>query len=216
VHTCTAAVVHSSSGDVVVTAAHCLTGTGVGLRFVPGYGRSGSGPAGSWTVTAAFAPPSWLSSNDAAHDYAFLRVEPGATSAVAARGRPQTVEGAVGSVGTPGPPATGHPVSVRAYLAGQNDAQIACTAATRTEQGQPTVDCPGFGVGSSGAPWLATPESPPRPGGLVGIIGGLQQGGCDADTSYSPAFDADTTALLARADAGGAGDTLPSPGDDGC
>ena len=42
------------------------------------------------------------------------------------------------------------------------------------------------------------------------------QGGCAADTSYSPTFDATATAVLARADAGGPGDTLPPLADDGC
>jgi hypothetical protein len=215
-HFCSAAVVHSSSGDVVVTAAHCLAGTARGFRFVPGYGVSGSGPSGSWTVTAAYAPDAWLHGRDPHADYAFLTVTRADTSSVAARGRPRTVEGSVGSVGSPGPAAVGRPVTVAGYASGDHDEQIICTAPVVLDNGEPAVRCGGLGVGTSGGPWISGTSGHPGPGSLVGLVGGSHQGGCTDAVTYSPVFDAVTTRLLQRAGAGGRGDVLPAPGDDGC
>jgi V8-like Glu-specific endopeptidase len=220
-HYCTAAVVHSRSGLLAMTAAHCLVGTGAGLRFVPGYGPSGSGPAGSWTVEAVYATNGWRTTQDPSQDYAVLRLTATAPDPALTRGRPLTVEGRVGSVGTPGAapgpapaPASLQTVDVRGYPAGRQDPQRACTTAITSRNGSPSIDCDDFGPGTSGAPWLTSDT--PGTGTLVGLIGGFQQGGCGAQVSYSPTFDASTTALLARADSGGAGDTMPRPGDDGC
>jgi hypothetical protein len=38
-HGCTAAVLHSAGGDLVLTAAHCL-GPGVAATFVPGFAHT--------------------------------------------------------------------------------------------------------------------------------------------------------------------------------
>jgi hypothetical protein len=51
-HFCTASVVDSPAGDLVITAAHCVTGTSGTIEFVPGYDR-GSQPYGAWTVTSS-------------------------------------------------------------------------------------------------------------------------------------------------------------------
>ncbi len=220
-HYCTASVVHSRSGLLAMTAAHCLVGAGAGVRFVPGYGPSGSGPAGSWTVEAVYATDGWRATQDPSQDYAVLRLAASAPDPALTRGRPLTVEGRVGSVGTPGAtpgqapaPASSQPIDVRGYPLGKQDAQRACTTAITTRNGSPSIDCNDFGPGTSGSPWLTSDT--PGTGTLVGLIGGFEQGGCGAQVSYSPTFDASTTALLARADSGGAGDTLPTAADDGC
>lgn len=215
-HYCTAAVVDSDSGDLLVTAAHCLAGTGAGLRFVPGYGASGSGPRGSWTVTAAYAPTAWLHGEDPHADYAFLRVVPADASSTVGRGRPHTVEGSVGSVGSPGPATVGAPVVVAGYAAGEDDAQIVCGSSVQPSAGEPSVKCGGLGIGTSGGPWISGTSGEPADGSLVGLIGGLHQGGCTDALTYSPRFDTTTTALLRRADADGPSDALPVPGSDGC
>ncbi|AFP39148.1 hypothetical protein MSMEI_2680 [Mycolicibacterium smegmatis MC2 155] len=41
---------------------------------------------------------------------------------------------------------------------------------------------------------------------VAGLVGGLDGGGCDEDTSYSPRFDGGVERLLARAEAGDASD----------
>ena len=70
-HFCTASVVHSPNRDLVVTAAHCLDGSGDGdLVFVPGY-RDGRAPYGVWTVHRAFLPDGWAKGQDEDSDVAF-------------------------------------------------------------------------------------------------------------------------------------------------
>jgi hypothetical protein len=56
--------------------------------------------------------------------------------------------------------------------------------------------------GTSGAPWVVGAT-------VVGLIGGLDGGGCDDTVTYSPPFDAQVTDLLRRAEAGGPADTAP-------
>ena len=51
---------------------------------------------------------------------------------------------------------------------------------------------------------------------MIGVIGGRDGGGCQDNISYSPPFDAATAALLARAEAGGPGDTAPEAFDSEC
>jgi hypothetical protein len=75
--------------------------------------------------------------------------------------------------------------------------------------GFPSFDCAGFADGVSGGPWLSGDR-------VVGAIGGLHQGGCSSSTSFTSAFGDDVAVLLARAEAGGAGDFAPIPRGDGC
>jgi hypothetical protein len=62
-HECTASVVNGSHGDVLLTAAHCVSGSGAGMVFAPGF-HDGISPYGRWTVTAAHLAPAWLRSQD--------------------------------------------------------------------------------------------------------------------------------------------------------
>src|SRR5215469_7050324 len=56
-HFCTAAVVHSTHGDLVITAAHCIQGRRLGAKstvtFAPDY-HDGKFPYGRWLVRSAF------------------------------------------------------------------------------------------------------------------------------------------------------------------
>jgi hypothetical protein len=72
-HTCTASVVKSPTHDLLITAAHCVYGTGIGMSFIPG-SVNGSAPYGRWTVTAAYVDASWRTSHNPLRDVAFLRV----------------------------------------------------------------------------------------------------------------------------------------------
>jgi V8-like Glu-specific endopeptidase len=74
-HGCTASVVDSLQGDVLLTAAHCVSGNGAGMVFAPGY-HDGISPYGRWTVTALHLAPGWLKSQDPQDDFAFLTVAP--------------------------------------------------------------------------------------------------------------------------------------------
>jgi len=74
-HGCSASVVRSPGRDLVLTAAHCVSGTGAGMLFVPGY-LDGNTPYGVWTVQRAWVSPTWVASQDPHNDYAFLQVAP--------------------------------------------------------------------------------------------------------------------------------------------
>jgi hypothetical protein len=80
----------------------------------------------------------------------------------------------------------------------------------------PSIDCAGYAGGTSGSPWLM--DYDPRTGvGVVGgVIGGLNQGGCSNDTSYTAPFDKASDYALARAIAGAPSDSVTSAGPDGC
>ena len=74
-HICTASVVNSPSGDVIATAAHCLSGNAKDLEFVPMY-HDGQAPYGEWNVTGAYVSQQWLTHQDPQADFAFLTVGP--------------------------------------------------------------------------------------------------------------------------------------------
>ena len=74
-HFCTASVVDSPSGDVIATAAHCLSGNAKDLEFVPMY-HDGQAPYGQWNVTGAYVSQRWMQDQDPQADFAFLTVSP--------------------------------------------------------------------------------------------------------------------------------------------
>lgn len=204
-HTCTASVVHSSSGDLVVTAAHCLADDGTQDSFAPGF-TDGRAPFGFWKVQNAYVDSAWLNNGSPTDDIAVLRLKPqnGAT-----------VESVVGAENMGSALTAGTDVTTVGYVMGSNDSAIACTAATGATSSQgvsyPSFDCGGFQAGTSGSPWLTQDTN----GNLQisGIIGGYEQGGCTDSTSFSTPITSPLPALLARADAGGTGDaptTQPS------
>ena len=200
VHTCTGSVLHSAAGNLVLTAAHCLTAE-VAARFVPGFTRDAA-PENVWTVDALYLDPRWLANRDPQADYAIARV-----------GRPAggAVEAQVGSALTLGAaPARGRQVTVVAYPAGTGGSPIGCQTGTGfNEDGYPELPCAGLVDGTSGAPWISGSS-------VIGVIGGLHGGGCAQNLSYSSPFDEHITELFARAQAGGPGDTPPSSFDDQC
>jgi V8-like Glu-specific endopeptidase len=208
-HFCTASVLAAPSQDLILTAAHCLTGTGVGLLFAPGY-HDGVAPYGVWTVRQAFADPAWLTGQDAGHDYAILRVAHQVRA-----GRSVGVEAVTGGNTLGTAPVDGQPVTVIAYNAGVNDEPVRCAVVVRHHGGYPAFDCNGFSNGTSGGPWLASSPSSGR-AVVTAIIGGLNQGGCDDATSYSSAFGAPVLDLLSQATASQAPSILPAQGGDGC
>lgn len=204
-HECTASVVASPARDLILTAAHCVTGTAAGYQFVPGYDR-GRAPHGVWTVTHVYVDPSWVSSQNPQHDYAILQV-------AGRHGvRIQDVTGA-NLLGVA--PRSGTRITDVAYNAGIDDQPIRCGTSTYRTDGYPSFNCHGYVGGSSGSPWLsAVPGTQLK--AVRGVIGGLHQGGCFEFTSYSSAFTGDVYRLLARATLGIHPDSVPAAGGDGC
>lgn len=210
VHFCTASVVHSPEHDLLVTAAHCLSGTGAGLYFAPMY-HDGVAPYGMWKVVAAYAGQAWLRGRDPRDDVAFLAVAPNDR-----KGKRVELEDVVGADRLVVPGGDRTRATLVGYPVGSGGRPVICTNEVYDHLGYPGFDCGGFVGGTSGGPWITRLDAHTRSGDVVGVIGGLHQGGCTPSISYSPPFGAATTALYARASRGGRGDTLPSAGSDGC
>ena len=206
-HECTASVVHSATHDLVLTAAHCIAGTGLGYEFAPAY-ANGALPFGTWPVTRVYLNRSWTAHRDAQHDYAFLRV-----ARQPWHGVTRAVEDVVGANTLGTAPAPGTSVTVVGYAAGSNDRPLTCTTRTYLQDGFPAFDCDGFVDGTSGSPWL---DGTPGSATIRGVIGGLHGGGCTAATSYSSSFGGDIVRDLQRAESGRHGDLAPLVIGDDC
>jgi V8-like Glu-specific endopeptidase len=193
-HFCTASVISSPNGDLVITAAHCVSGTSAGVAFVPGY-DAGLAPYGVWTVSKVYVDASWSSSSDPDDDVAFLRVgQPGSTMPI------EDVTGAE-QLGA-GAPARQF-VEVIGYPDSSNQA-ITCRNWTREPMpDQLEFDCGGYTDGTSGGPFLASVDPRTGRGAVIGVIGGYEQGGLTPQVSYSAMFGANVVALYQEAVAGG-------------
>jgi V8-like Glu-specific endopeptidase len=188
-HFCTASVVSSPAGNLLLTAAHCV-GNASSIVFVPEY-HDGQAPLGIWTVQNVFVAPGWTRSADPNLDFAFLTVAPSTS------GRPlQRVTGGnwlgVNRGYDHAVEAIGYPNSA--------DEPVGCR--TRSFQGMPhqlQFNCHGFTDGTSGGPWLIDYDSRTGSGTIIGDIGGYHQGGDYEYTSYSPYFDTAILKLYATA-----------------
>jgi hypothetical protein len=206
VHTCTASVVDSPGHDLLLTAAHCVAGTGAGMSFAPGAVDSHE-PYGRWTVTAAYAMPAWTNGQNPQADVAVLVVAPRFED-----GRKVEVQDRTGGHPLGTEPATHTTVTVTGYPFGVGGRPVTCRAPVRMTGGFPTFTCPGFVAGTSGGPWVSTSKGH----AVVGVIGGLHQGGCRPDVSYTAAFTGIERRAYEAAVAGHPPSPLPPPGPDGC
>src|SRR5215469_11678154 len=146
-HFCTASVVDSPSGNLIVTAAHCMQGQSPGhVVFIPGY-TAGLAPYGLWTVTKVIEDQPWLASGDPDDDFAFL--------VVSQRGSKVPVQNLTGGeiVGTSEP--SGRPVVVAGYPNVQNTPVSCRNTVSAFSATQFEFDCDGFTDGTSGSPLLA-------------------------------------------------------------
>jgi V8-like Glu-specific endopeptidase len=192
-HFCTASVIDSPNGDLVITAAHCVPQTGE-VAFVPGY-DAGAAPYGVWIVTQVYVDASWSASSDPDDDVAFLRVgQPGSTVPI------EDVTGAERL-------RTGAPARQLVEVIGYPDSAdqaITCRNWTREPMAdQLEFDCGGYTDGTSGGPFLAGVDSRTGLGTVIGVIGGYEQGGLTPQVSYSAMFGANVMALYEAAVAGG-------------
>jgi Trypsin-like peptidase domain len=199
-HTCSGAVLHSSTGDLVLTAAHCLA-QGLPATFVPAFDNAAAA-ADVWKIGTVYLDPRWVATQDPLADYAIARVSRDAGGSIEAQ------SGTGLTLGTA--PKAGTPVTITGYPLGNGGSPLSCRADTAmTPGGYPTLKCGGLVDGTSGAPWMTGST-------VTGVVGGLNGGGCDENISYTSPFDADTARLLARAESGGPGDAAPNTFDSQC
>ena len=193
-HFCTASVVDSPSQDLVITAAHCVSGAGPGqIAFVPGY-HDGQRPYGVWQVTRVFVDQAWRAGENPDDDVAFLVVKRSGS-----RTPVQAVTGGE-RLGTGW--AAGQRVRVIAYP-GNQERPLTCQARTQpygTSQMQ--FDCAGYTDGTSGGPFLARYRTGTGTGTVIGVIGGFEQGGDTPAVSYSARFGPSVRALYLTAVSG--------------
>jgi V8-like Glu-specific endopeptidase len=206
-HGCTASVVHSPHGNTLITAAHCAVASGAGMVFAPGQ-RGASMPFGLWTVTAAYIEPEWKSRQAQHADVAFLTVAPRIIN-----GRRTEIEQVTGAYQLGSAARSGQRVTVTGYPGGGANYPITCAVSVYMAQGFPSFDCRGFVDGTSGSPWLRVTRHGSQ---IVGVIGGLNQGGCYDYTSYSSPLATDVDDVYARAMRGAPADVAPQPGGNGC
>jgi len=190
-HFCTASVVDSPAGDLLVTAAHCVSrGLARQIAFVPDY-ADGRSPYGVWTVTQVIMDDDWAQSADPDDDFAFL--------IVTRPGSPATLQALTGGEAV----AIGEPAGQKIEVVGypdDRDAEISCEStalAFGTTQFQ--LDCGGFTVGTSGSPFLADLGTGHGLAAVVGVLGGYEHGGTSASVSYAARFNGQLGSLYQTA-----------------
>jgi V8-like Glu-specific endopeptidase len=195
-HFCTASVVSSPAGNLLITAAHCLQGRSLSpagsVVFAPGY-HNGRFPHGTWTVTAEYVDAAWATNQNPDDDVAFLIVGRKGTHI-------QTETGAE-TLKTDEP---AQRVQVIGYPDETNE-PITCTAPARTADHarEMVFDCDNYTSGTSGGPFLADVSARTGVGWVIGVIGGYENGGDTPDVSYSPRFFSAILALYQTAISGG-------------
>jgi V8-like Glu-specific endopeptidase len=192
-HYCTAGVVESPHGNLLVTAAHCIYSGSGGyskhIVFVPGY-QDGEMPYGVWAVKRMLVDDRWIRSSDPDLDVGFVTLESnggmniqqmlGANKLGINKGFDNLVR------------VTGYPSA--------SDEPVTCTARSVQQSAfQMRFACAGYPGGTSGSPWVLHLNPHKRTGEIVGVIGGYQAGGDTDSVSYSSYFDDDIKRLYDRA-----------------
>jgi V8-like Glu-specific endopeptidase len=191
-HFCTASVVNSPHGDLVLTAAHCVSGIRPGqMVFVPAY-HDGRAPYGVWSVTRVIVDRTWAESADPDDDVAFLVVtQRGDDDVARLTGADQL------SFAEP----YGQMVLVAGYPNDSGD-PIRCQNQVRWfSPDQLQFDCSGYSVGTSGSPLLSGVSPSTGHGTVIGVIGGYEQGGYSSGVSYAARFGPSVSALYRAAKA---------------
>ena len=176
---CTASVVPSLRGDLILTAAHCLgRRLAATLMFAPSYSDDRA-PFGEWHVTGQVFPAGWFPHRDINEDFAFLTVH----------GDVQARAGAE-RLGFSAPVPTwvrleGYSLAGKLTICSRRPSTIMAAG-----QQQLSFACPGYWSASSGGPFLTDIDGRSGLGIIVGIIGGYQEGGSTPVVSYSSPFGA--------------------------
>jgi V8-like Glu-specific endopeptidase len=191
-HFCTASVVDSPVRDLVITAAHCVSGMTPGqIAFVPGY-HNGLTPYGIWDTTQVITDSAWRTSASPDDDVAFLVV-------VSQSGSSEQIQDVTGGEQL----GTGWPARALVHVIGYPDTTsrpVTCQGWTKPFGAREMkFDCDGFTGGTSGGPFLGKVSATTGRGTVIGVIGGYEQGGYIASVSYSPRFGSAIEALYQNA-----------------
>lgn len=188
-HYCTASVVDSPEGDLVLTAAHCINDNGVyrtDIVFVPGY-HDGQDPYGVWTPIKLVVDPRWISNADQNLDFGFLVVH--------RQGSTESVQQAAGGNRLGTNLGFNLPVRVTGYPDDTEQPTTCDTVSHQAARYQLRFDCGYFPDGTSGGPWVTDIDPATGAGTVVGVIGGYEEGGNTPQVSYSSYFDDDINRL---------------------
>ncbi|MFC1440916.1 serine protease [Streptacidiphilus sp. N1-10] len=188
-HTCTASVVDSPAGDLIVTAAHCLSSGSSTATFVPGY-HDGTAPYGEWKITDVIESSAWTDNQSEDDDVAFAVVQPLNGKSL------QSVVGAY-SLDTSG--VTDTTVQITGYPSDTDEPITGTCLSTAFSSTQLQVACTGYPGGTSGSGWLENYDASTGSGTLIGVIGGYQEGGDTDDVSYAALFDDSVQSLYQQA-----------------
>jgi V8-like Glu-specific endopeptidase len=189
-HFCSGSVVHSPEGDLVLTAAHCVTGVDTPIAFVPEYHDS-KAPYGIWRVTHVYTDSAWQSTQNPDDDFAFLTVTDPAENV--------PIEDITGAEELGSVTQSRAYVQVIGYPDGANN-PIECVNWTKGYSStQLEFDCGGYPDGTSGGPFLTDVSPDTGQGVVIGVIGGFEQGGLTSQVSYSSMFNGGVQALYKTA-----------------
>ncbi len=203
-HFCTAEVVNSTAGDLVLTAAHCVYSTGyaTNIAYVPEY-HNGQRPFGTWAVRTITVASGWRKSHDPDHDFAVLAVGAAAGPKIHTRTGGLTIG------------FNRWYTENKIQVIGHNDTDdepVHCgTRSFRFRTGQMEFYCHGYYTGTSGGPWILNFNAKTGAGTVYGIIGGYDQGGKYDWASYSPYFGSAAHSLYQLAERPVTPPPSPSP-----
>ncbi|MCH5677791.1 trypsin-like serine peptidase [Streptomyces gilvus] len=186
-HHCTASVVNSPGGDLIVTAAHCL-GSASDV-FVPAY-HDGVAPYGVWHLQRVVTDSQWRADSNPDDDVAF---------AVVAPLDGHTVQSVVGGYDLESDQSASGQVTLTGYPETAQDPVTCTNQISSFSSTQNEIYCTGMTGGTSGSPWVTGGGA----GTVMGVIGGYQQGGDTPDLSYSVVFGQGVQSLYAEAMSGG-------------
>jgi V8-like Glu-specific endopeptidase len=193
-HFCTASVVNSPAGDLAITAAHCVTSVPGTIVFVPGY-HNGDVPYGTWRVVKVYVDAAWTASQSQNDDVAFLKLTQAGSSV--------PIEDVTGAEALATGTTARQLVQVIGYPDGKGEPIYCDNWTSQPMADQLQFDCGGYTDGTSGGPFLADVDASTGQGTVIGVIGGLDQGGYTPQVSYSIEFESNVAVLFKKAVAGG-------------
>jgi V8-like Glu-specific endopeptidase len=192
-HYCTASVVDSQPGNLVLTAAHCVYQDkkyATNIEYVPAY-HNGLLPYGGWAVRVITVASGWVAEQDPDLDFAFLAVGPATGTQIQAR---------TGGLALGINRWDQETVEVIGYN-DTDDGPVRClTESFKFRTGQMEFYCHDYWTGTSGGPWIIGYNSRTGTGTVCGVIGGYEQGGDSEWASYSSYFGSQLRTLFQQAE----------------